>query len=309
VNKATLLYLLDKFKQGLCTEEEQQLLYRWLDQLEQEAPEETLFTAEEKQQVKSSMLQHIVLATAPSRGRPVLRLRWVQVAAAITVLAGITYLLRLQLTPKQPRWLTHQNNSMGVQRLLLPDSSLVMLGAHTTLQYTRSGRTIKLLQGKAFFDVRTNPQQPFTVESNGIHTTVLGTSFSVAAYKQLYACRVTVITGKVQVHNYGILTPAQRITIPSAQKAALRDSIALPDALAWTSGTIVLRNASLQELLSMLQEQYGITPHTQLNTQQGNYTLRLQAAMPLQQVLTIIEKISYKPKIRFRMQQEQLTVY
>jgi len=309
VDKATLLYLLDKFKHGLCTEEEQQLLYRWLDRLEQEAPEQALLTTEEKQQVKRSMLRNILSATAPSRRRLPLRLRWMQVAAAIAVLAGITYLLRLQLTPRQPHWLTQQNNSTAVQRLLLPDSSLVMLGAHTTLQYTRSGRTIKLLQGKAFFDVRSNPQQPFTVESNGIHTTVLGTSFSVAAYKQLYACRVTVITGKVQVHNYGILTPAQRITIPAAEKTALRDSVALPDAMAWASGTIVLRNASLQQLLDMLQEQYGITAHTRLNTQQGNYTLRLQAAMPLEQVLTIVEKISYKPKIRFRMQQHQLTVY
>jgi len=106
VDKATLLYLLDKFKHGLCTEEEQQLLYRWLDRLEQEAPEQALLTTEEKQQVKRSMLQHILSATAPSRRRLSLRLRWMQVAAAIAVLAGITYLLRLQLTPRQPHWLT-----------------------------------------------------------------------------------------------------------------------------------------------------------------------------------------------------------
>jgi len=139
---------------------------------------------------------------------------------------------------------------------------------------------------------------------------VLGTSFSVASYPQLYGCRITVATGKVQVQHYGILKAAQRITIPAATAAPpVRDSVAVSDALAWTSGTIMLRNASLQELLFMLQEQYGITVRTQLNTLQGSYTIRLHAAMPLQQVLDVIEKISYKPKIHFRMQEHLLTVY
>jgi hypothetical protein len=121
------------------------------------------------------------------------------------------------------------------------------------------------------------------------------------------------MTGKVQVHtnnnDYGILTPAQRLTIPAGQAAPLRDTVAVADAMAWTRGELVLRNASLQELMNTLREQYGINAKTNLNVHEGSYTIRLQAAMNLTEVLDVIEKISYKPKIHFSMQKDQLTIY
>lgn|GEM_PF-800804 len=320
MDRATLLHLLEKFRQGACTEAEQQLLHQWLDRLEQDAAEDLPLPDDARQRLAGSMLHNILAApAAPQRPRPILR-RWMKAAAVLLPLLGAAYLLRLQY--RQPAahataWATRHNHTIAVQRFLLPDSSLVMLGAHTTIQYpaayTGTARQVRLLKGKAFFETRTDPQRPFIVESNGIRTTVLGTSFSVAAYDGLYACRVTVMTGKVQVHthagNYGVLTPAQRITIPAGTAKPLRDTIAVADALAWTKGEIVLRHANLQELMHMLREQYGVTAHTTLDVQEGDYTLHLQAAMPLEDVLDVIEKISYKPKIHFTMERDRLTIY
>jgi ferric-dicitrate binding protein FerR (iron transport regulator) len=318
VNRSTLLYLLEKFRQGTCTAAEQQLLHRWLDHLEQDAETDLPLSDEEKQRIKNSMLQKILLAPGKAPRSHLIRRRWLQAAAVLLPLIGAAYFFRLQQTSTHATaWLTRHNAGAQVQRLLLPDSSQVMLGAHTTIQYpatyTGAVRTVRLLEGKAFFNTRTDPQHPFIVESNHIRTTVLGTSFSVAAYKNLYACRVTVMTGKVQVHtngnDYGILIPSQRLTIPAGQAHALRDTVAVADALAWTRGEIVLRNANLQELMNTLREQYGVTAGTRLDVHQGSYTVRLQAAMRLTEVLDVIEKISYKPKIRFSMQKDQLTIY
>ncbi|GAA0526486.1 FecR family protein [Chitinophaga japonensis] len=320
MDRSTLLYLLEKFRQGACTEAERQLLHQWLDRLEQDAAEDLSLPDDEKQRLRNDMLHNILTipAAAPQRPRLIIR-RWMKAAAVLLPLLGAACLLYLQYRQPAPAatWQTRHNHTAAVQRILLPDSSLAILGAHTSVQYTTADtgatRLVRLLKGKAFFETRTDPQRPFIVESNGIRTTVLGTSFSVAAYEGLYACRVTVMTGKVQVHtnagNYGVLTRAQRITIPAGTAKLLRDTVAVADALAWTKGEIVLRHASLQELMQMLREQYGITAHTRLNAAEGDYTLRLQASMPLQEVLDVIEKISYKPKIRFTMERNRLLIY
>jgi ferric-dicitrate binding protein FerR (iron transport regulator) len=318
VDRSTLLHLIEKFRRGNCTEAEEQLLHRWLDLLEQDAGDDLSLSAEDKQRIRNNMLENIFPVNQAAPRRIIFR-TWMKAAAVLLPLiaAGAYYLWQQHTSSRNSEWLSRQNVTAQVQQFRLPDSSLVMLGAHTTIRfpakYTGQERIVKLLEGKAFFDVRTNPQQPFIVESNGIRTTVLGTSFSVASYKDLYACRVTVITGKVQVHtwnnNYGVLTPAERITISGGETPVLRDTIALADNMAWTRGEIVLRNASLQELIQMLHEQYAVNTSTSLDIRQGSYTLRLPATMPLREVLDVIEKISYKPKIRFNMENNQLSIH
>jgi ferric-dicitrate binding protein FerR (iron transport regulator) len=318
VDKSTLLYLLEKFRQGNCTEAEEQLLYRWLDLLEQDAGAQIPLSEEERQRLRSKMLDNILPAAKPASRRMSIR-PWMKAAAVLLpLIAAGMYLWQQQRSGSSLHTLlTRHNATAQVQQLLLPDSSRVILGAHTSIrfpkQFTEQNRTVELLEGKAFFDVRTDPQHPFIVESNDIRTTVLGTSFSVASYKGLYTCRVTVMAGKVQVHtnnnNYGVLTPAERITIADGQTPPLRDTIALNDNMAWTRGETVLRNASIEELIQMLHEQYAVNIKTSLDKQQGSYTVRLPAAMPLKEVLEVIEKISYKPKIRFTMENNQLTIH
>jgi ferric-dicitrate binding protein FerR (iron transport regulator) len=319
VDRSTLLHLIEKFRRGHCTEAEKQLLHRWLDLLEQDAGDELSLSAEEKQRIRHHMLENIFPANQTAPRRRMIFRTWMKAAAVLLPLAatGAYYLWRQHTAAPDSNWLTRTNATAQVQQFRLPDSSLVMLGAHTTIRfpakYTGVERLVKLQEGKAFFDVRSKPQHPFIVESNGIRTTVLGTSFSVASYKGLYTCRVTVMTGKVQVHtsnnNYGVLTPAERITIGGGKTPVLRDTITLADNMAWTRGEIVLRNASLQELMQMLREQYAVNTSTNLDIQQGSYTVRLPAAMPLSEVLDVIEKISYKPKIRFTMENNQLSIH
>lgn len=319
MDRSTLLYLLEKFRKGNCTEAEEQLLHRWLDLLEQDAGTDISLSDEEKQRIQANMLENIFPAATPKSRRRMIVRTWMKVAAVLLPLVAMGYYLWQQqaTATRNSGWLTRHNATAQVRQLLLPDSSRVMLGAHTSIQfpakYTGGERAVKLLEGKALFDVRTDPQHPFIVESNGIRTTVLGTSFSVASYKGLYTCRVTVVTGKVQVqtdnNNYGVLTPAQRITIAGEKASALRDTIAAADAMAWTKGEIVLRDASLQELIQMLREQYGVNTTTRLDIRQGNYTVRLPATMPLTAVLDVVEKISYKPKIRFTMKDGQVIIY
>ena len=318
LDKGTLLALLEKFRQGACSPEEEALLYTWLDALEQDdtVPE---LSAIEMQQIKKNMQQQIWpdVAVRPRR----IGLRIARVAAVVVPLIVAGYFAQQyfkqpsrQLSHSAVDWQTVKNTSRQLQRIMLPDNTVVLLGPYSTIQYPShfpdNTRPVKLTEGKAFFDV-IKDTRPFSVEDNsGVRTTVLGTSFTIEASNALHISRVAVATGKVQVERKGTQTatlgPSERVTF--SEQSVKQDSVAATDLLAWTKGEIILRNATLQDLLLTIKNQYGITATTALDVQQGNYTLHIPATMTLQEVLDIIEKISYRPKIHFSMQNDQLQV-
>jgi ferric-dicitrate binding protein FerR (iron transport regulator) len=298
LDKGALSSLLKKYRQGTCTPEEEQLLYKWLDALEQAPDADTSLSATEMQSIKQEMLQQVLPVAK--------KYRLLKVAAILLPLVIASYFIGQQPVA----WHTAQNTGNHLQRIVLPDSSVILLGRNSTLQY--SSRTVKMLEGKAFFEPVTDPVHPFIVEdAAGVRTTVLGTSFTVEVSPALHISRIAVATGKVKVQHANaaaiILLPAQRLTIRGNNN--IQDSINTGDLMAWTKGEIILRNATLEELLTTIKNQYGITATTSLNIHQGNYTIRFPATMALPEVLDIIQKISYKPKIHFTMLKDQLSIY
>jgi len=306
LDKGTLSSLLKKFRQGTCTPEEQQLLYKWLDALEQDKTAHTSLSDTEMQSIKQEMLQQILPVAK--------KYRFLKAAAVILPLVMASYFIwqqKAHISQKQQiEWRTVQNTGNQLKKVILPDSSVILLGRNSKLQYF--SRSVKMLEGKAFFETTTDPAHPFIVEdAAGVRTTVLGTSFTVEISQALHVSRITVATGKVKVQHANsaatILLPAQRLTIRGNDN--IQDSVSTSDLMAWTNGEIVLRNATLEDLLITIKNQYGITATTSLNIHQGNYTIRFPATMALPEVLDIIQKISYKPKIHFTMQKDQLSIY
>jgi transmembrane sensor len=303
LDKGTLLLLLKKFRQGTCTPAEKQLLYKWLDALEQDGYPS--LSANEMQAIKQDMLTSIL---------PVAKKRFPYVkVAAIALPLMIAGYFALQHTNKKGlvAWRTVSNTDSQLLKITLPDHSVALLARHSTIQFPEhffgGNRSVKLLEGKAFFEAVTDPTHPFTVEDAAhVRTTVLGTSFSVEFSKELGLSRVVVAIGKVKVRNT-VLLPAQRLTVKG--DLIMQDSVSTHDMMAWTRGEIVLRNATLQELLLTIKDQYGISATTSLDVHQGNYTIRFPATMALPEVLDIIQKISYKPKIHFTMSKDQLSIY
>lgn len=84
----------------------------------------------------------------------------------------------------------------------LPDGSSVVLKPGSSLVYPVAFNTSKrevTLAGEAFFEVKRNLKQPFLIQSGEMTTRVVGTSFTVRAYKAESSFKVTVNTGKVRV--------------------------------------------------------------------------------------------------------------
>lgn len=302
MDKEQLSSLLKKYQQGIATEEETQLLFDWLDALDAAAED----TPTDFDAVKKDMISNIPVLAAKKR------YYLLKIAAVILPLIIATLIFwphQQHTSPLASKWETITNNTHHIQQIYLPDSSLVHLGAFSTLQYNNTRKVI-LTAGKAFFDVRTNPDLPFIVsDASGVRTTVLGTSF-LATYTNKVSS-IAVATGKVSVqsgNNKTTLTPNQRVTHCSRTGITSQDVIPAADLLAWTKGETILHNANLQELISAIREHYGIATTTTLNTNIGSYNLRIPSNLPLPALLEVVEKISYKPKIHFKLQHDQLSI-
>lgn len=307
MNRKTLLELLEKHRNGTITDAEQQLLSDWMDAVAEDAAGEDISTAE-KEELKKDTWRQITKARKPAM-RVVLRRT--SIAAAIAGLLVAGYFLRRERPAAQQPLLSWQTGVGEIREISLPDHSKVVLGPRTRITYAEKPgkRHITVLEGKALFDVVKDPSSPFTVTSCQTTTTVLGTTFTVEALPAMQVSRIILITGKVKVADYGVLQPAQRMTVVEQKRHAMTDSVSSEDALAWTRGEILLRNAGLHEVIKTLEDNYRIRVRTTLDTRQGNYTLRFPASMPLKEVLDVMQKISYKPKIRFTMEKDLLTIY
>ena len=95
-----------------------------------------------------------------------------------------------------------KNNSATAKQFFLQDGSEVMLAANSELilhePFDSDRRDIRL-KGSAYFKVAKDKSKPFTVFSEGISTTALGTRFTVTAFENSNRIRVTLHEGKVVV--------------------------------------------------------------------------------------------------------------
>ena len=107
----------------------------------------------------------------------------------------------LFLKPAELLHIATTNNE--TKQITLPDESIVWLNENTSLSYPkkfkRSERTVQL-SGDAVFEVVSNPEQPFMVQSEALAVKVLGTKFNVKVRKEITPS-VHVLHGKVEVNN------------------------------------------------------------------------------------------------------------
>jgi len=86
--------------------------------------------------------------------------------------------------------------------VLLPDGSKVTLNAASKITYATdfgwSSREVSL-EGEAYFDVKTNPEKPFTVRTSHLDIQAFGTAFNVKAYPDDPAIVTTLEHGEVKI--------------------------------------------------------------------------------------------------------------
>lgn len=190
---------------------------------------------------------------APSRRRRVVRAAVLAIAAAIAIALTPSVLLRLQADVTTA--------SAETRVLDLADGSQVRLAPQSAVSVavTAEGRQVRLLKGRAFFEVTPDPSRPFTVQAGDTRVTVVGTAFEVRRGENGTA--IAVSHGRVRVENAKLP--------PEGELLGVGDGISVTDAGAerhrvdaaeladWRSGRLTLRDVAIAAVIDELRPYFA----------------------------------------------------
>lgn len=179
--------------------------------------------------------------------------------AAVVVIVAITLLpfINFHITADYVAGVGEQ------KRIEMEDGSVIWLNTDTALavEYSTEYRTIDLLYGEAYFDVKPDRTRPFSVLANDGRATAIGTEYSVKSTRD--QAEVTVFEGIVDVlspigisssesfeNRISTLTSAQTLSYRTGEGATGVSDINLLTANAWKEGFIAITNKSIDDVLN-----------------------------------------------------------
>ncbi|HEX5168170.1 MAG TPA: FecR domain-containing protein [Cyclobacteriaceae bacterium] len=226
--------LIASFLSGNASKEEKRLFAEWLSQ---SPANEVLFQELEKIWSNSSITRDLAnpetdaewnklaerIESDKNTPRPVyfIRHHWLKVAASLVILLVAFWMLNRNDNTHADDSATVFASNDNVSFFYLPDSSEVLLAAHSTLTFEKTfGREIREvhLKGEGQFEVEHDSLHPFYVMMDEVVVRVVGTSFTV---KEDSEVTVTVSTGKVKV--YSRESPEHFILVERGEQAYIKN--------------------------------------------------------------------------------------
>ncbi|PWG81938.1 FecR family protein [Pararcticibacter amylolyticus] len=156
----------------------------------------------------------------------------------------------------------------GQYRITLPDGSIAMLNAASSLSYpvrfSANERRVKMT-GEVYFEIEKlqlsgkKGNVPFFVETEGQLIQVLGTHFNVNAYGNEGAIRTTLVEGSVKVSardgQSALLKPGEQSLLAGKLDVQQAD---IQQQLAWVSGDFVFRGETLEGVMRQVARWYDV---------------------------------------------------
>ncbi|HYC86578.1 MAG TPA: FecR domain-containing protein [Chryseosolibacter sp.] len=304
MDNARLEFLLDRYRSGSCTREEESELISILTTSDSPAVKEFLaelwnnpigqLSTSKAETILNSILQKDdVVAIEPKK------MTWLKVAAVISFL--IVCGTGLYLYNNAPYYSTGAESVTQAADqhpfVKLPDGSKVILNNDSKLEYPESfsGKSTRevYLTGEAYFDIVHDPSRSFVVHTGKITTVVLGTAFNIRAYPGQDAITVTVTRGKVKVSNerqvLGILSPDDQITFHKNQQQAQLTTVNSKDVITWAEKDIYFDNVSMAEAAEQLSERFQVSiTFENKNVEACRFTATFVKGEDLRQILDVI---------------------
>lgn len=324
MNKRELLELLQKEAQGNCTREETARLDAWYASFDRR--QTPVFSNEaEAELVRARLRDRIyrqITADMPDLPAPAQPRRtglFFRVAAAVLVLlglAGAAFFFRQERTvpPPATALLSSASPAGKMLKVTLTDGSEVWLNAGSALSYPAAfnGPCREVyLKGEAFFEVATQPQQPFVVHTDTISTVVLGTSFNIKAYPELGNIRINVATGKVGIVRAGntlaTLSQNQQLTYNKPGNTWLTETREAASVNAWKEGRINLDGVSFDELAATLEHNFGYQLQTsRTDIRKVRFSMNIITSHKIDDIMRIVCGMT---QTRYRIGEQVITIY
>ena len=193
----------------------------------------------------------------PSQSQKSQGVTWylMRIAAVFVVAFGVYYFL---LRPQETVYFAENEQQL---ELSLPDTSEVVLNENSKITYQKKdwdeARDLTL-EGEAFFKVAKGSR--FTVQTDLGDVSVLGTQFNVNVRNGLF--EVTCYEGRVQVDYKDEsleLTPSQSFSLSNGTTTTNTTALVVPS---WIGKKSIFKSATLDAVLSDLEQSYSITVRT-----------------------------------------------
>ncbi|WP_321307142.1 FecR domain-containing protein [Marinifilum fragile] len=185
----------------------------------------------------------------------------------------------------------------GEFQVNLPDGTKVWMNADSYLEFPSkfSGKERKVIaKGELYFDVKSNKDWPFIVETNGMELKVLGTEFNVRAYDDEAEILSTLVEGSVKVNNSRgeqiLLSPGHQAVIDKGTNSLTSVVANIEEVTAWKNGQFIFDSRRLENIMYDLARWYDIKVFFANSTVKDKiFSVDVQRYGQIEDVLSLIE--------------------
>lgn len=219
-------------------------------------------------------------------------LRVAAVLVPVLVAAGVAYFVwdNRHADPTQPVYteITVPAASGADREVVLADNSQVRISPDSRLSYPAdfaTDRQVNLVSGEAFFNVtKTDGEEPFTVSTEHLTVTVVGTEFTVSAMPGADHTTVTLFSGVVEVEVKAdgvktVMNPGEIFDFNHQTREVTSSSVSAEYMIqgGYTPG-LIFNDAAFADIIRSVEANHGVTfsiPQG-IDLQEGRYSVDLR---------------------------------
>lgn len=265
--------LIIRYLNGNCTSEEKLELKDWIGEFPDHKKE--FFTLKDIWDSSSSpndrTVEHLAFFYKNLYYKSKkLRIIWIQsfVAVAAVLLLGIIFTILIPSnTGNQFENLQVFSVPLGSKsKVVLVDGTEINLNSGSELRYSSaysSENRVVSLSGEGFFNVKSNPEHPFTVKTTDFDIRVTGTRFNVCSYNDNNYSTATLAQGKVGLQMKGTsqileIVPGEKFQMNRETRKYSLINADVESEIAWKDGEFIFKKIPFPDLVQRLERWYDV---------------------------------------------------
>lgn len=191
------------------------------------------------------------------------------VAASVLLLISVGTLIYQGAQDEERYMYVVASGIRSIEPISLPDGTSVRMGPNSQLTYPSrfTGKTREVeLKGQAFFDVAKDAERPFTVHTENMGVTALGTAFEVFDHHSEKNIETILLNGRVKVDLEGpdvknkqevILSPNEMLVYDKQNRSMNVKRVNAETYSGWRNGILSFENEPLSMILTRLEPWFG----------------------------------------------------
>lgn len=199
--------------------------------------------------------------------------------------------------------------------VFLPDSTEIFLNSGSSLQYDLNYNMksrIVLLKGEAYFDVRTNPEKPFMVQTDQMQVTATGTRFNIFSFDNENRVETTLEEGTINV----LIKGKEPITVKSGEQVIYYvnnnkvqvQAVVVDTYTSWMENKMRFNDTPFEEVLRRIGRKYNVKfeiSSRELLNLKYTATFIDESIEEVMQMLKTVSPITYRIKYRTSISDKQ----